>query len=89
MEHANIKKIEALRQIMREHQVDLYIVPTSDYHESEYVGDHFKIRKYLTGFTNPLCRDLGCDDGGGRSVDGRQVFYSGCAAAGGRSRFAV
>ena len=29
----------------------MYVVPTSDFHESEYVGEHFKARKYITGFT--------------------------------------
>ena len=28
-----------------------YMVPTADFHESEYVGDHFKCRQFLTGFT--------------------------------------
>lgn len=28
-----------------------YIVPTDDYHASEYVGDYFKAREYLSGFT--------------------------------------
>ena len=27
--------------------MDAYIVPTADFHESEYVGDHFKCRQYL------------------------------------------
>lgn len=36
---------------MRQRNIDMYIVPTSDFHESEYVGDYFKARKYITGFT--------------------------------------
>ena len=31
--------------------MDAYMVPTADFHESEYVGDHFKCRQFLTGFT--------------------------------------
>lgn len=31
--------------------IDIYIVPTSDYHQSEYVGEYFKSRQYMTGFT--------------------------------------
>ena len=27
------------------------MVPTSDFHDSEYVGEHFKARKFITGFT--------------------------------------
>ena len=32
-------------------RVDIYLIPTSDYHSSEYVGDCFKERAFLTGFT--------------------------------------
>ena len=45
------KRIDALRKEMRQRNIDMYIVPTSDFHESEYVGDYFKARKYITGFT--------------------------------------
>lgn len=44
-------RIEALRAQMKKRNIDMYIVPTSDFHESEYVGDYFKARKYITGFT--------------------------------------
>src|SRR5699024_6579274 len=36
---------------MREAGLFAYVVPTADYHESEYVGEHFKVRAYLSGFT--------------------------------------
>lgn len=45
------ERIEALRTEMQKRKIDMYIVPTSDFHESEYVGDYFKARKYITGFT--------------------------------------
>ncbi len=45
------QRIEALRARMRDAQVSLYLVPTSDFHGSEYVGEHFKCREYLSGFT--------------------------------------
>lgn len=45
------EKIQALRAEMRERGIDIYLIPTSDFHESEYVGDYFKARKYITGFT--------------------------------------
>lgn len=45
------QKLELLRAKMRERGMDAYMVPTADFHESEYVGDHFKCRQYLTGFT--------------------------------------
>lgn len=45
------EKLQALRQEMQKRKIDAYIVPTSDYHESEYVGPYFKARAYLSGFT--------------------------------------
>lgn len=48
---AAAERIPALRAKMKQHGIDMYIVPTSDFHQSEYVGDYFKAREYLTGFT--------------------------------------
>ena len=45
------QRLEKFRKKMREYQIDVYLIPTADYHESEYVGDYFKCREYLTGFT--------------------------------------
>lgn len=45
------EKIAALRSLMDEYKMDAYIVPTADYHQSEYVGEHFMARAFLTGFT--------------------------------------
>lgn len=45
------ERIAALRTEMKKRNIAMYIVPTSDFHESEYVGDYFKARKYMTGFT--------------------------------------
>ncbi len=45
------ERIAALRKLMEEKKIDLYIIPTADFHQSEYVGEHFKARKYMTGFS--------------------------------------
>lgn len=45
------ERIGKLQALMKEQDIQIYIVPTADYHQSEYVGDHFKARKFLTGFT--------------------------------------
>ena len=44
-------RLKKLRTIMSEKGIDVYLIPTSDFHESEYVGAHFKCREFLTGFT--------------------------------------
>ena len=40
-----------LRQKMQQNQIDAYLIPTTDYHGSEYVNDYFKCRKYISGFS--------------------------------------
>lgn len=43
--------IKMFQEHMRKNRYDAYIIPTSDYHNSEYISDHFKAIKFLTGFT--------------------------------------
>ncbi|MGM9971953.1 MAG: aminopeptidase P family protein [Anaeroplasmataceae bacterium] len=43
--------INKLQELLVNLQIDVYIIPTNDYHLSEYVSDHFKARAYLSGFT--------------------------------------
>ena len=45
------ERISKLRAKMMENNVQAYIVPTSDFHETEYVCDYFACRKYMSGFT--------------------------------------
>lgn len=45
------ERVGKLQDLMKEQDIQIYIVPTADYHQSEYVGEHFKARKFLTGFT--------------------------------------
>ena len=40
-----------LRARMKEAGVSAYIIPTTDFHGSEYVNDYFKCRKFVSGFT--------------------------------------
>lgn len=45
------QEIETLRKLMKEKGVSICLVPTADAHESEYPGEHFMARRYLSGFT--------------------------------------
>ena len=40
-----------LRNSMQAAGMDCYLIPTSDYHDSEYVSSFFMVRKYFSGFT--------------------------------------
>lgn len=45
-----MKKIDALRQWLREHNLTAFIFPSSDPHCGEYVPDHWKTREWISGF---------------------------------------
>lgn len=45
------KRVEKLRELMRERKIDAYIVATSDPHQSEYLADYYKTREFISGFT--------------------------------------
>ena len=45
------RELELLKEKMRETGVDACLIPTSDFHGSEYVGDYFKCRQFISGFT--------------------------------------
>ncbi len=45
------ERLAALRELMKKNSVDAYIIPTDDFHSSEYVGAYFKTREFMSGFT--------------------------------------
>ena len=65
------KHLEQLREKMRERGIDVYVVPTSDYHESEYVSEHFACRRYITGFTGSAGTAVVTMEKAGLWTDGR------------------
>ena len=71
-------RLDALRKLMKERGMDAYMIPTADFHESEYVGEHFKCREYMTGFTGSAGTALVTMDEACLWVDGR--YYVQAAA---------
>ncbi len=45
------QRIIALQNKMRDDGITMYMVPSADFHQSEYVSDYFKGRAFITGFT--------------------------------------
>jgi len=43
--------LKHLRQALRAHGLDAYVIPTSDPHQSEYVAEHWKTREWISGFS--------------------------------------
>ena len=47
----NRDRIELLRAAMKREGIDAYMIPTADFHNSEYAADHFRTREFFSGFT--------------------------------------
>ena len=69
-------RIECLRREMAQESIDIYIVPSADYHGSEYVGEYFKTREYLTGFTGSAGTAVFTMDRAGLWTDGRYFIQA-------------
>lgn len=46
-----MSNLEKIRDIMNKNNINYYIIPSSDSHQSEYVADYFKGREFISGFT--------------------------------------
>ena len=44
-------RLKKLRAWMTDENITFFVIPTADYHGSEYVSDYFKVREYFSGFT--------------------------------------
>lgn len=70
------ERVAKLRSLMAEKGIDAYVVPTADFHQSEYVGEHFKARKFITGFSGSYGTAVITKDDGGLWTDGRYFFQA-------------
>lgn len=68
--------LQALRDRMAEHHIDAYLIPTADFHGSEYVGDHFACRRYVSGFTGSAGTLLVFPTWAGLWTDGRYFLQA-------------
>ena len=65
-----------LRKQMKEKELDIYIVPTADFHQTEYVGEYFKARKYITNFSGSAGTAVITADEAKLWVDGRYFIQA-------------
>lgn len=70
------ERITALRALMEERGYDIYMVPTDDNHQSEYVGEYFKARSFITGFTGSAGTAVFTKDKAGLWTDGRYFIQA-------------
>ena len=70
------ERLAALKAAMKEADIDCYIIPTSDYHNSEYVSEYFMARKYLSGFTGSAGTLVVLKDKAALFTDGRYFIQA-------------
>ena len=70
------KQLQALRDVMAQRRIDAYLIPTDDFHGSEYVGDHFQCREYISGFTGSAGTLLVYPQWAGLWTDGRYFLQA-------------
>ena len=51
MKNSITDRIDRLRDLMKKERIDVYYIPSDDFHGSEFVSDYFKEREYISGFT--------------------------------------
>lgn len=69
-------RLGALRKLMRERNLSAYIIPTEDFHSSEYVGEYFKAREYMSGFTGSAGTLVVLPDRAALWTDGRYFIQA-------------
>ncbi|RDY23647.1 aminopeptidase P family protein [Romboutsia maritimum] len=70
------KRIQQLRNIMEEKKIFAYIIPSADYHQSEYVGEYFKSRTFISGFTGSAGTVVVTKNEAGLWTDGRYFIQA-------------
>jgi len=61
---------------MEENDMDMYFVPTNDFHGSEYVSDYFKAREFLSGFDGSAGSMVVTEKEAGLWTDGRYFLQA-------------
>lgn len=69
-------RLALLRKKMQEEGIDFYMMPTADFHNSEYVNDYFKVREYFCNFTGSNGTLVVWKDGAGLWTDGRYFIQA-------------
>lgn len=70
------ERIVKLKELMKERGIDYYIIPSADYHQSEYVGDYFKGREWISGFTGSAGTVVVTQNEVGLWTDGRYFIQA-------------
>lgn len=70
------ERLKALRAQLEENNLDAYIIPSADPHQSEYVAPHWKIRKWISGFSGSAGLVIVTPDHAGLWTDSRYFLQA-------------
>ncbi|WP_035800937.1 aminopeptidase P family protein [Butyrivibrio sp. FCS014] len=70
------QRLSKLREAMKAAGIDYYLMPTSDFHNSEYSADFFKVREYFCGFDGSNGTLVVSADEAGLWTDGRYFIQA-------------
>lgn len=71
-----MSNLEKIRNVMKKNNINYYIIPSSDSHQSEYVADYFKGREFVSGFTGSAGTLLIGDEDAYLWTDGRYFIQA-------------
>ncbi len=71
-----VQRLNALRREMKKQNIDAYLIVSEDFHGSEYVGDYFKCREYISGFDGSAGSLLIMEEEAGLWTDGRYFIQA-------------
>lgn len=69
-------RVNKLRSLMKKYNMDAYIIPSFDAHQSEYVADHWKCRQWISGFTGSAGTVVITSEDAGLWTDGRYYLQA-------------
>ena len=73
----NIKeRLSALRTLMRENNMDAYVIPSGDAHNTPYVADYWRTREWISGLTGSAGIVVVTAETAGLWVDGRYFIQA-------------
>lgn len=76
MSTAAFDHVSQLRDLMKEKQLDAYLVPSADPHQTEYVHPFWRCRAWLSGFTGSVGTVAVLADKAGLWADGRYFLQA-------------
>ena len=76
------KEIVELRKLMADNGMNIYYIPSGDFHSSEYVNDYFKAREFMSNLSGEAGDMLVTEDGAWLWTDGRYFLQAETQLAG-------